>query len=122
MDQESRRLLIGGSLFLQSNYQGQGTAERYSGTFWFREERYQNSFASYIKRFLDSIALLLVPTQGAEFVTACTLDLPPVDPPAQTFTLRIARNGSFAPIEDQKSKHLATTIIEYIQTGGPLYV
>ena len=97
----------------------------HSDDFWFLQRSKPNSFAGFVKRFLDSIALLVVPRPGAEFVTACALDVALVEQLARqnlpALTLRIARNGDFALHDDQRFKNLAAKIVEFIQTGGRLH-
>ena len=122
MDQRSRRLLIGGALFLEAAEKAQTTKEHYSDHFRFRQ---RSTLSHYVNGFLDAMALLLVPSPGGNFVTACSLDLPldshPSPQKPQEFTLRIARNGAFSSHDDQALKDSAGRIIELMQGGERLY-
>ena len=144
MEKESHRPLIGGALFLQSSEQVQGTAQRHPRSFLPQGDPSgsDRKFAKAVKGLLDSMTLLLVLEDGGRFVTACGLDQPAdrstlkrleLDDPAPAtdaitgegyqdqeppnFTLRVARNGPFNELENQKLSKLATKIINFRQSG-----
>lgn len=149
MDGELRTNLIKGALYLQSHEHFQEKAQHYSSRILSQEDpsRSDPKFTRVVKRFLDSMTLLLVPDHGAKFVTACSLDQPRVDEPANrsalthpvkvdtaptidaisgegyqnqdppNFTLRIARNGQFSNSKNEKLSQLAAKIINLRPTG-----
>ena len=80
MDQDSRSLLIGGALFLQSEHPVKLLAQQRRR---FRQfpARSLDTFGGLVERFLDSMALFLVPPGGGS-VTACCLDVPLAGRPA----------------------------------------
>ena len=71
------------------------------------------------------MALLLVPSPGASFVTACSLDVQLDDRSShqkpQAYTIRITRNGAFSKREGQALKDFAGRIIKLMQNSERLY-
>ena len=102
MDEDSRSVLIGGALFLQSERPTTSIIQDYP---WFRRDssRSHHTFAGLVRGFLDSMALLLVPP-GAGAV-GCCLDLSQADCPANLANQGAPKHpapGDTAPATDTK--------------------
>ena len=78
MDQDSRKILIGGAVFLEKHGQAQEQAQDHSRRFTQRATLTQSNpeFAETVKILLDSMSLFLTTGGGSPFITACSLDLP----------------------------------------------
>jgi hypothetical protein len=86
MDQKSGDVLIGRALFLEVEHPGHRGQHFSANGLWFRgtELRPYQTFADFVKQFLDSVSLLLVPCPvWSRHVTACGLDLQLTDSPAE---------------------------------------
>ena len=110
MDRDSRSILIGGALFLQSEYPVRLFAHHRRQFRW-NSPRPHDTFAGLVEAFLDSMSLLLIPP-SAESVAACCLDLPLAGRPAHLAdqsTPERPAPGDTAPATGTKCSKITTS-------------